>query len=187
MATGPYYDDGLHVGQITRQGLTKASTGNKQFVLGVKILGLPMDDGTYAPHKMQYERTIYMTITEKTMPFVVENLKALDFTGTQFSQLDPSHINFVSLVGKQVDLWCKHELGNDNIVREKWQISRGAEAKPLEVLSNRELRELDSLFGKALKASKPAASRATAQADGDDGEPPSDPTDPGITDDDIPF
>ena len=179
-SNGPFYDEGLHVGEIVSHGLTKASTGNKQFVMRVKVLGIPEGD-TYLPHRYQYERTIYWTITEKTMPYVVEKLQNLQFEGTQFSQLDPSHPKHISMKGQQVDLWCKHEIGQDNVPREKWDISTGGTAKPLEPLNAKETRELDALFGKALTTGKPLAKVAVAAVK----VPPDEEL--GITDDDIPF
>lgn len=172
----PYYDEGLHVGEIVSQGLSKAKTGTLSCVIRVKILGIP-DGPEFQPHKQQYERSIYWYITEKTMPFIVEKLQLLEFAGTKFSQIDPSNPYHVSLVGKQVDLWCKHEVGQNGQTQEKWDISNGG-PKPLEALDAKEMRQLDSLFGKALI--KPAAAtpaRATAPRNDD----------PGITDDDIPF
>lgn len=176
MASVPYYDIGLHVGEITSQALTKAATGNMQFILGVKVLGTPFGD-SYEPHSKQYIRTIYWTITEKTMPFIVEKLQALEFEGTKFSQLDPSSADHISLIRKQVDLWCKHEDTQDGGVKERWDISNGGAAKAVEPLTQRETRNLDAMFGKALTAGKPPAKAAAVQHT----------EDVGITDDDIPF
>lgn len=174
MANGPFYDVGLHTGVITRQSLTKASTGNMQAVIGVKILGIPQGEVSFEPHRAQYERTIYWTITEKTMPFIVEKLKTLDFKGTKFSQIDPSSPEHVSMIHQQVDLWCKHEERQDGSVGEKWDISNGGGQKEYTPLAAKELRQLDSLFGKALAEKSPPKKQT-----------PND--DPGITDEDIPF
>lgn len=178
MANAPYYEEGLHFGQITRQGITKASTGNMQVVWGVKVLGVPEGEASFAPHNQQYERTIYWTITEKTMSFIVEKLQALEFSGSKFSQLDPNNPYHVSLVGQQVELWCKHEQGQ-NGVREKWDFSNGG-PKPMEALTTAEARQLDALFGKSFSkgtTGKPATEKRPSQVD--------DPAQ--ITDDDIPF
>lgn len=181
MPNGPFYDEGLHVAEIVSHGLTKASTGNKQFVMRVKILGIPEGD-TYLPHRYQYERSIFWTITENTMAFVVEKLQTLQFQGTQFSQLDPSHPKHISMKGQQVDLWCKHETGQDGVLREKWDVSKGSGGvtRPLEQLSAKETRELDALFGKALLGGKPVARVAAAKVTTMEEEL-------GITDEDVPF
>jgi len=159
--TGPYYDMGVHVGEFTQQALSKAKTGNFQIVFKVKILGEPDGEESYTPHKNQYERTIYMTLTAGTAAFVTEALERIGFTGTSFSTLDPFHPNYQSFKGQQVNLWCKHETGQDGVLREKWSISNNASSKPIEAtaLSAKELRQLDALFGAALKG-KTAAKAA---------------------------
>lgn len=175
-SNGPFYDVGVHVGEVVSHYLTKASTGNKQLVMKVKILGIPEGD-SYLAHHFQYERTIFWTITEKTVRFVVEKLQTLGFEGTQISQLDSSHPNHISMKGQQVDLWCKHEPGLDGAMRERWDISNVAMAREVVPLSAKETRELDALFGKAL--GKPR-SVAKVSAGGSEEEL-------GITDDDVPF
>ncbi len=189
-ATGPYYDIGLYVGVVQSQAVTKASTGTPQFTMRVKILGYP-EGNTYVPVDKQYERTIYMAITEKTVPFVTETLKAMDYKGSSFSQLDPGHPNHVSFVGEQVTLWCGHKPDAQGNLRESWMVSKPRE---IEALPDRELRKLDALFGKALKSTSPAKVATPARNDADDGfirdeDIPSNMLEDGleITDDDIPF
>jgi hypothetical protein len=180
-SNGPFYEAGLHVAEILSHQLTKASTGNMQLVWRVKILGLP-DGDSYAPHRYQYERSMYWTITEKTVPFILEKLETLGFAGKQFSQLDPSHPNHISLKGQQVDLWCKHEEGQDGGIRERWDISNSGLKREVTSLNAKETRELDALFGKALSGGK--AKVKTAKPAVDDSE---DFQGVGITDEDIPF
>jgi len=152
MANKPFYEEGLHVGEIRQHGIGKAKTGTTQIVWRVKILGLPDGEVSYAPHRQQYERTIYMAATEKTAAFVGETLEAIGYDGERVSQLDPTHPNHVSMIGKQVNLWCKHEDDQEGNPRERWQFSRGASTLELPQLSAKEVRELDSLFGRNKKA-----------------------------------
>lgn len=183
MASKPFYEEGLHVAKVVSQGITKASTGNFQFFLRVKVLGMadPGDDQNYIPHRTQYERTIYRAITDKTVEYLVQDLEVLGFEGESFSELDPSHPQHQSFVGKQFDVTCTHEDDTKGGVREKWSVARGMfGSKPIEPLQARELRQLDSLFGKALKTRKKPAVSAPAQP-GDANESLQ------ITDDDIPF
>lgn len=183
MASKPFYEAGLHVAKVVSQGITKASTGNFQFFLRVKILGMadPGDEQNYIPHRTQYERTIYRAITDKTVEYLVQDLDVLGFAGESFSELDPSHPQFQNFAGKQFDVVCTHEDDTKGGVREKWSIARGmAGSKPIEPLQARELRQLDSLFGKALKTrKKPAASVPAGRSDADESL--------AISDDDIPF
>jgi hypothetical protein len=180
MANKPYYDIGVHMGEVISQGLTKASTGTAQFILRVKILGVP--DGTnYVAHSVQYERSIYMALTEKTMQYVVPKLQQLGFTGQSISQLDPSHPHHQSFVGNQVDLWCAHENDDKGGVREKWNISRPQSAMEITPLDSKQVRELDSLFGRALRQAGTPVLAGGATKINHENEPL------GITDDDIPF
>ena len=176
---GPYYDEGIHVGQVLQQGLTKATTGTFQFALTIKVLGVadPHDATAYVPHRNQFQRTIWMAITEKTIEYVVPSLETLGYEGSTFGALDPSHPDHQSFVGKTFDFFCTHEKDQEGNLREKWSVARTAKLPELQPLESREMRQLDALFGRALanKGKKPPASV------------PSDANEVGITDDDIPF
>ena len=176
---GPYYDEGIHVGQVLQQGLTKATTGTFQFVLTIKVLGVadPHDSTTYVPHRTQFQRSIYMAITEKTIEFVVPTLETLGYEGSTFGALDPSHPEYQSFVDKTFDFMCLHEKDQEGNLREKWSVARRAKLPELKPLESREMRQLDALFGRALasKGKKPPVSV------------PGDANETGITDDDIPF
>lgn len=184
VANGPHYQAGNYVGEIMQQGLSKARTGNSQFVIRVKVLGTPNGEQSYDRDPFQYERIIFMTITQNTINFVSETLEALGYSGQGFGPLDPSHPQHQSFVGQQVDLYCTHEADQSGNMREKWRISRnGGSNLELNPLNQKELRELDALFGKNLRGTQTSAAPArTAPAQR---SAPSVATE--ITDDDIPF
>lgn len=190
MPNGPFYGEGVHVVQITKQGLTKASTGTPQFVLSAKILGAPTGDGGYLPHQQQYERTLYMALTENTMQYVMPKLETLGFQGSSMGQLDPSHPSHQSFVGGQVDLYCKWENDPKGGQREKWQISTGPGSLG-DPLDQREVRQLDALFGRMLKPAHGGPVAVQAQRDHKPASgqyfPPPHTDETQITDDDIPF
>jgi hypothetical protein len=179
MADKTYYAKGLHVGEIVGQQLSKAKTGTFQIVLDVKILGLadPSDQTSFVEHEKQYVRTIYMPVTEKSAPYVWKRLEKIGYEGTTFGPLDPSHPEHESFVGKQIDVQCDHETGTDKNVYDRFSIpiefASGREHKELE---KREIRQLDSLFGKG--KIKPVVEAK---------KPEDENQDLGITDDDIPF
>lgn len=203
-AKAPFYDVGLHVGEILSQDISSTTTGNKQLVMRVKVLGIPQGD-SYVPHKQQYERTIYWVVTPNTVEFIKEKLARLDFTGNA-SQWSPSHPNHIDLTGNQVDLWCKHEMRQDqNGWTERWDLSNGGgNARVSEPLTGADARKLDMMFGKAA-ATQPRAAQTSRTStaslaqkhakpqeqkpvDFENGEKADFyPTDEGITDDDIPF
>ena len=172
---GPFYQQGVYVVEVVGQALGKAMTGTPQFILRFKVLGTPVPDSdSFDSVSQQYERTLYMALTEKTAPYVKENLEKLGFNGGSITILDPGHAQHQSFVGNQIDMYCKHEADQNGNVREKWQISRGAGGIKADPLDQREMRQLDALFGK--NASKPTLHIRPHVETGAE-----------ITDDDIPF
>jgi hypothetical protein len=178
----PHYAEGIHLGQITQQGLSKAGTGTPQFFLRFKVLG-ELNGDNYDTHKQQYERTIFMALTPKTVEFVQGALETLGYEHNTFGPLDPANAQHQSFVGQQQDFYCQHERSfkDPNDWVEKWSLSRKMETKALsvEALSSKEVRQLDSLFGAALKGKKQAEPVRPSRVDNIH--------DVGITDDDIPF
>lgn len=185
--SAPYYEQGNYACQITAQAVTETKNGNPQLVLRFKVLGPSLGNGEYEPASPAYERTFYRVITDKTVEYVVEDLKALGYQHQSFRFLDPKTPGFQDFSGKVLEMYCKHEPDDKGNVREKWMIARsssGISDKPLEP---KKLRELDNLFGKFLKAgaakvAPPAAAAVgfeTARHVAADGTE--------ITDDDIPF
>jgi len=135
-----YYPEGAYAGEIVDQGLSQSSNGNPQIWLKILVNGGEQFDN--------HERTIYWTITEKTIDFVLEKLELLGFTGQSFKNLDLSSDRPQSFVGQTESFWCKIEYYNEQ-ERERWDLSRGeAVAKPLD---EADTRRLDALFGKKLK------------------------------------
>lgn len=179
---GPFYEIGNYVGEVIQQGLTQAKTGTAQFLLRVKILGTPTDDGAYEPCT-SFERSIYMALTPNTMQYVTPNLKQLGFTGTSLAQLDSgAGEKFQSFIGHQVDLWCSHEDDNSGNKREKWMISSPRQPIELVPVDAKKLRQLDALFGKALKDAPEKVSRKPE----DENQDRAHYNNPEITDDDLP-
>lgn len=179
----PFYESGRYACKVTNQAMGEAGTGNPQFVLRFKVMGLvdPADPTRFIPAQQQYERTFYRTITEKTIDYFIEDLKTLGFAGKSFKDLDPNTEGFHDFRGADVDMWCAHEDDPKGGAREKWSVARQASEFEVKPIDSKKLRELDNLYGKHLKGIKvepkqekpqPAAAMATAE---------------GITDDDIPF
>lgn len=172
---GPFYTPGSYIAEAVSQGFSKSRKGNQQFVLRFKVLGTP-DGDSIMPVAQEYERTCWMPITEKTAERVADALRQIGYTGKSFGPLDPNHPQHFSFTGNQIEVYCQHETDLNGILREKWQISTNAPALKVEPLSPKDIRELDSLFGKEL--AKGATATAPAR---------SAPTSTVITDDDIPF
>lgn len=154
-----YYEVGKYACRVNSQALGSANTGTPQFIIRFTVLGTIDQDGEFASANRQYERTSYRAITEKTMPYLLEDLKALRVEISSFRDLDPNSPNFFDLTGQEVEMWCSHEEGNDGELREKWGVARqggpkkeAIQSKPLDAAK---LRSLDNLFGKALKELAP--------------------------------
>jgi hypothetical protein len=138
-----FYDEGNYLGEITDQAIGAAGTGNPQLVLQFRVLSYANGD----PVAKQYERTMYRTITEKTLSFVQQDLDTLGFTGTSFRQLDPAFEGFHDLTGKQVEFYCTHEENLKGEMREKWSIAHGPRPIKCDPLAESDYRRLDALFG----------------------------------------
>jgi hypothetical protein len=112
-------------GRVSDQKLSESKQGNPQIVLEFELQGIidPSEPDGQLEYCAPGKRTVWLTITDKTIDFVKRDLERLGFTGAP-SQLDPDDARFVSLVGKEVELSCKSELYSGN-PREKWSIGGG--------------------------------------------------------------
>lgn len=169
----PFYSPGRYRCEMLKQGIGEASTGNAQIIWRFRVL--ETENGEQVPG--QYERTAYCTITEKTMPYIVEDLKTLGFEHDSFKFLDPSQPGYQDFTGAIFVAFCTHENAQSGGQREKWGIAtqREFEIKPID---NSKLRQLDTLFGKSLKEFKKGGPKPIAQKAA---------TAAGVTDDDVPF
>jgi hypothetical protein len=165
-----YEGGAAYWGRVTKQAMGKTSNGNPQLVVSFAIMGkinpadpegelLPCPDG---------ERTMYRPITEKTAEYVWEDIEALCAAKSidvpdAMRRLDPERADFsCDFAGAELAWFCKHEPYNGKL-HEKWQISRKTGASAGDPLDDKEMRQLDALFGKRLKdAKKPAQASPAA-------------------------
>jgi hypothetical protein len=184
--SGPFYEVGGYIGEVTEQALGKAKTGTPQFCLKFRVLGKPdpADPSSFIPVQ-QYERTIYRAITPNTIKYVVEDLEKLGYEKGGFGPLDPSHSDHQSFVGMQIDTYCSHENNAKGDLAEKWGLARGASALKVDPIDSKGVRELDALFGKSLKAKLPQKAAAPKPEPVLAGGPP--PFSEEVSDDDVPF
>lgn len=196
-----YYKTGLHTGECIGQFMGQSESGKKTpyFALKFNILARVENEQEYPVDPG--ERTVYLYLSEAALDMSVDVLSHLGYDKDSLKFLDPSQQGFFNFAGKTCDLWCKIEeyQGKE---KEKWSVSmpRGPVAPPDE----KELRRLDSLFGKAIRARRgpgvPAASPPPTPEKSGNGELPgvspsqranagtgrADPTKP-PTDSEIPF
>ena len=186
----PFYEPGRYGAEVVNQALGKAKTGTPQFVLKCKIL-YALVNGEQVGLRQQYERSIFMYLSENAAKYTIEKLQEIGFDGSSFRQLDLSHANPCDFRTKQIMLDCKHEEDQNGVARERWDLAwTGSGEIEITPLDAAEIRKLDSLFGKSLGGAKsqpkPAQHNRAAKE-----EPvtigASVQYNPEVNDDDIPF
>jgi hypothetical protein len=106
MANAPFYEVGRYVCEALEQSIGESSKGNPQFALHFRVLGKPTAQvGQYEPIPHQYERTYYKSITDKTISYFVEDLKALGYTRSSFRYLDPNVPGFHNFAGQSLEMF----------------------------------------------------------------------------------
>ena len=201
MANGPFYEPGRYWGRVTRQKLGKTRNGNPQLVLTFLVVGKvnPAEpDGDLLGVPEQYERSLYRVITDNTLDYVIQDLDTLGFVGDSYSQFDEEDLNCCSLFDKEYAFYCSHkprEVKDEATgtyvptgeLREEWSLARETTGVNVEPLDKKEARQLDAMFGKALKqlggkkptAEKPPPQESAPRVHRDPAEAP--------PDDEIPF
>lgn len=189
-----YYAPGEYIGEVVDQGINQAKTGTYQFFVRFAVVAkvdpsLPEGANAIGVDN-NYERTLFRAISEKTSERLAHDLRQLGFNGDQWSDLDPRAADAWNLIGSDVRVICRHEVYNGEN-RERWDFALGGNAQEIQKIEGKQARELDTLFGKALKAApkvksaeapKPApAAAATTTAE------PTTTTTAAPADDDLPF
>lgn len=154
-----FYDEGRYTCRLTTHGIDKLNS--EKATPYVFISFYPIVDGEDG----QYERSVKLWLTEKTVKRTIETLRDLGWEGDRFADL-PKH----SFAGKQVEIECTH-----NGQYEDWDFPFVQPARAVQA-DEAVAKKLDALFGKQLKAT--AAVAAPAAAEDDIGQ---------VGEDDIPF
>ena len=144
---GAYYPQGSYSGRVLRTELGASSKGTPQFTVTCQILEAHDQFGS-APVDQSYERTVYLYLTEnpKSIEITAKQLKVLGFKSSKVSALKDADFTDVD-----IPLYCKHE-EYEGEMRERWSINTPREHREAKPVDPSELRKLDALFGKALKA-----------------------------------
>jgi hypothetical protein len=162
----PFYEAGRYRARVTSQWFEEANTGTPTFVLRFQVLNgiAPFNDSLPS-----MERTAYISLTEKTVERVIENLRSIGFKGQSFLELDPGVEGFHNFAGKEIEVHCRHEPDQVNQMRERWSL-RVENRKP--PFDKQKLRQLDQFM---------------ARRRGDWRVPPHGGSTPGAPPDDVPF
>jgi len=149
-----YYPVGKYMCRIKQQGFDTTSTGKPQFVLTFTVFGT--DTGDSVPQK---DRGYFKVITEKTIEYLVKDLQNLGAEVDSLKMLDPNTPGHVSLVGKEVMMYCSR--GTDAQGQEKEEWAPAFSTREMKPPAPAEMMRLDALFGRAMKSAgvtpKPAA------------------------------
>jgi hypothetical protein len=117
------YQEGKYRAVILDQAFEKASTGSPRFVLKLQIQGCYNAQGNLDPCQ-QLKRTYSQTLNNETgISILLADLKAMGVNVEDLSQLHPGLEGSISLVGRQVDVSCRHESYQGRMV-ERWGINR---------------------------------------------------------------
>lgn len=163
-----YYSQGAYKCEVIDQGLSMSSTEKPQIWLLVRVL--QSNDNPDLTIN-QYERTIFWTLTEKTIDFTLDKLERLGFSGQSFRDVDPNVEGHHSFVGQIIDCWCRLET-YEGKEREKWDLSRDLTVTPPDPLGDSDARKLDALFGRKLKERfKKSSAAKPAKAESQPNEP----------------
>ena len=132
----------MHNCIITGQGFRTAKSGNTMFFITFDVEG------------QNYPRKSEWALTEKNVPYVLDKLARLGVSDiTSWGQLDPGVDGFIDLTGVEVALLNTPEPNAEGVVYDRFDLPpMKSDPKPIEKASKKAVRDLDILFGKALKA-----------------------------------
>ncbi len=160
-----YKNGGVYWGKIFSNKLGKTKNDKPQFILQFEILGEvnPQNPDGELLACPQNERTVFQVLTAQTIDWFAERLALLGFEGDRISRLDMDAPGGFNFEGKELAFFCEHDTYNGK-TRERWSISTGKKSLEIVPMDAKDLRALDNLFGRNLKASAPnTASTPTAR------------------------
>lgn len=156
-----FYKTGLHVGECTCQFMGQSSSEKKTPYLGLKFLIKSRVEGEREIAVESSERTVYLYLSDGALEMTIDAVAHLGYDKDSLKFLDPAQNGFFNFAGQICDLWCKVEDYKGDS-KEKWSIS--LPRKPVEPPDEKELRRLDSLFGKAIRARRGPGIPSAAQS-----------------------
>src|ERR1041384_6879313 len=123
----PSFDPGRYLVRVTRVELGESpNKGTPQVVISfVPQWRIDPNDPEERFSCPEYERSIYRSITAKTLPWVGKDLATIGYHHSTFAYLSPDHPQYSDFAGVEFEAECEHEIYN-NKPRERWQINHGA-------------------------------------------------------------
>jgi hypothetical protein len=146
--------------RVTCQAFTKAKTGTDQFELQFEPLG------QYDPQTGELVacaddmRTIYKSISEKTVAGFFEDLRQLfGYEHGTFTRLMSEVEGHYNLIGMEFDAKLSYEVWQGK-ERERWNWDARRSGTPNQRITQEDAKRLDMLFGVARPAVKPPAAKS---------------------------
>lgn len=163
-----YYEPGDYLCKIVGQGLGESKEKKTPFVFltvrPVAQYGMTEDGEQEYQVDAQYDRTVNLWLSPKTVERAAQRLVELGWQGTDWNDLAPG--GACNLEGTEVRLTCLHENYNDQ-AREKWDFPFGGAVQHDPSVG----KKLNALFGKSLKKPAKQPIKAAATNGGDDDLP----------------
>lgn len=171
---GAFYQPGTYRVRVVNQGFAEQENEKRTpyFFFQVEPQA-KLDGDDEEACQYQYNRTIKVYVTEKTIDRARADLMKLGWDGAKFRDLDPATVPGHSFIGEEITATCKHEAGQGDKIDqtfEKWELpyeGGGGEPKASDA---KLASKLDALFGKKARPAakkappKPPADRETAAA-----------------------
>lgn len=143
------YEPGRYRGRITNYGVFRADTGNRyhHVFIDFQIIGM-YDPGTGGLTACPSGKgTYYKAITEKTIGWLLSDLKAIGYDRESLRHLDPESDGAVNLFGVEIDVECRHEEYR-GAQHERWSVCRTPRREKVGAAT---LAELDVQYAQFLK------------------------------------
>lgn len=152
------FDPGRYACRSNRVELGEAKTGTAQIVIAFTPLGRidPADPEGQLISCPDWERTIFRSITDKTIDWVLKDLAVLHYTHETFDYLSTDHPQYDPLRGIDFQATCEHQM-YEGKQQERWQIAHAGGSVVVKLLDPKDIRKLNALFGKQLKEAKARA------------------------------
>lgn len=147
-----HYAEGVYAAQILQVAFAESSNNNPMIQFKVKVIGTVDAAGEMLPIAKQYDRTVRLTMTDKSHEMCIKKLRWAGWNGTDFKTLN-------TIVNSACRFVCSHrviETGDRaGEMAEDWDFELPPlESKPLENDPSIEKR-MNALFGKVLKNTLP--------------------------------
>lgn len=154
---GPHYEKGVYRAKVKSQTIGESKSGSPQWLCRFEILG-KVQNGHLGECE-NYERTLYCSLTEKGIPFLLEDVRRLcevggvEFVLPRFECLDERTEGFLDLRGVEFNAYCKHE-EYKGATKERWSIAK-YDSKPQAAAPRRSLfDDLNKQFASELTPAK---------------------------------